>query len=213
MLRKFIPAVAAAALLLAGPAAALSAKGAVGKLNDGIEALQKGDAATAVPLIGEAIDSGKLEGENLFLAYFTRGAGYAMLQQCPNAIPDFDKAIAMKATDPQVFAQRGSCLAQTGEAEKAVADLKQAAALAPDNKEYAEFHCAVAFNGKIHAEAGPACENAVLKFSPDNKELVQASAQSYEAAGNKAKANEMWKKLLALDPASEAAKQGVQRTA
>ena len=210
MLRIFTAVALTLALLV--PAAARESKKAVEKLNAGVTALQGGDAATALPLITEAIESEGLEGENLWIAYFSRGAAYSMLKQCPNAIPDFTKAIELKATDAQSYAQRGNCYVETKQPELAVADLKQSVALDPENKDYAGFLCAVAFNSKLHAEAGPACEAVVVKYDPTNKELVQASAQSYEAAGNKAKANEMWKKLLALDPASEAAKQGVART-
>lgn len=189
---------------------------AVETMNKGIEAMKAGDAAGAVTLLTQAIDMGVLKEENLRIAHFVRGASYAFLDQCPQAIPDFTIAIQIgteiKNEDHQVYAQRGNCLAQTGKAAEGVADLKQAVALDPANKEYAEFLCATAFNAKMHAEAGAACEHAVVTFSPGNQELIQASAQSYEQAGNKAKANEMWKKLLALDPASEAAKQGIART-
>ena len=46
---------------------------------------------------------------------------------------------------------------------------------------------------------------------PADKQIVEASAVSYQNAGNKAKALEMWKKLLALDPNSAVAKQGVKQ--
>lgn len=189
---------------------------AVETMNKGIQALQGGDAATAVTLLTEAIDMNVLKEENLRIAHFVRGASYANLDQCPQGIPDFTMAIdiglEIKNDDPQVYAQRGACFTKTGKPAEAVADLKKAVALEPANKEYAEFLCATAFNAKLHAEAGAACEHAVVTFAPDNQELVQAAAQAYEQAGNKAKANEMWKKLLALDPASEAAKQGIART-
>ncbi len=200
------------ALMLTAPAAAISEREAVELLNAGITTLQGGDAAAALPLLTQAVESGKLKGDNIYIGYFSRGAAYGMLKQCPNAIPDFTKAIEIKQDDPQVYAQRGNCYAEGQQYELAIADVKQAVALAPTDASYATFLCAVAFNGKVHAEAGPACEAAVEKFAPTDAELTQASAQSYEAAGDKASANRMWKKLLALDPASEAAKQGIERT-
>lgn len=216
MIRIITSLALAASLVL--PAAAQDSRreakiaAAVETLNKGIEALRGNDAATAVQLITKAIDSGRLKDENLRIAHFSRGAGYSMLDRCPDAIPDFTIAIDMKADDAQVFAQRGACYDKLKQSPAAVADLKQAVALAPTEAAYGSFLCAVAFNGKIFAESGPACEDAVKKYDPQNKDFVQASAQSYEAAGNKPKANEMWKMLLALDPASEAAKQGIART-
>lgn len=185
---------------------------AVEIMNKGIEAIEADDPKTAVELLTRAIEMNVLKDENLQIAHFVRGAAYAALEQCPQAIPDFNISLEMKPEDPQVLAQRGNCLAKTGNAAAGVADLKKAVELDPANQAYAEFYCATAFNAKIHAEAGPACENAVVAFAPTNQELIQASAQSYEQAGNKPKANQMWKKLLALDPASETAKQGIART-
>ena len=210
MLRIFTALALAFALML--PAAAREKASAVKKLNEAVTALQGGDAATALPLLTDVIDNGGLEGENLWIAYFSRGAAYSMLKQCANAIPDFTKALELKPQDHQSYAQRGNCYNDTKQVELAIADLKQAVALDPTNEGYAGFLCAVAFNGKVHAEAGPACEAYVVKFKPNDAELIQASAQSYEAAGNKKKANEMWKRLLAVDPKSEAAKQGIART-
>jgi tetratricopeptide (TPR) repeat protein len=214
------------ALALAGalavPAFALSEEAAVKKMNTAIDALQKGDATTAVPLLTEVIDSGKVKGKNLQIAYFARGSGYAMLDQCPNAIPDFTKSLEMKPDDPQVLAQRGNCYSKTSQPQLAVADMKAAVAVEPTNKDYAEFYCAVAFNAKAHADAGAACEAAVTKFplaagatadqTTARNQMTQASAQSYEEAGDKPSSLRMWTMLLSFDPTSEAAKQGIERT-
>jgi hypothetical protein len=47
------------ALMLTAPAAAMSEREAVELLNAGITALQGGDVAGALPLLTQAIDSGK----------------------------------------------------------------------------------------------------------------------------------------------------------
>lgn len=210
MLRIFTALALAFALML--PAAAREKASQVKKLNTAITALQAGDAATALPLLTEVIEEGGVEGENLWIAYFSRGAAYSMLKQCPNAIPDFTKALEMKPTDPQSYAQRGNCYNETKQVELAVKDLKQAVALDPENEGYASFLCAVAFNGKLHVEAAAACGAYVDKYKPNDVELIQATAQSYEQAGDKATANAWWKRLLKADPKSEAAKQGIERT-
>jgi tetratricopeptide (TPR) repeat protein len=199
-------------LALAAPSLAARVPGYVKHFQAGIEAVQKGDYPTAVTELTEAIDSGKLEGENLANAHMARGFAYAQLKQCNNAIPDFTKALETKTTDAQIFAQRGNCYMEMKQIEPGLADLKQAVALAPEDKSYAEFLCASANNAKVYAEAGPACEAAVKKFSPQDKQLIRASAQAYELSGNKPKANEMWKMLAALDPADKDAKDGIART-
>ncbi len=197
---------------LTAPALAQRPPAYVRHFQKGVEAVQAGDFPTAVAELTEAIDSGKLEGENLGNAHMARGFAYAQLKQCANAIPDFTKAIEVKPQEAQIYAQRGNCYIETQQVQPGIADLKQAVALAPEDKSYAEFLCASANNAKLYAESGPACEHAAKKFSPQDKQLIQASAQAYELSGNKPKANEMWKMLLALDPASKDAKDGVART-
>lgn len=198
------------AIALAAPAMARD-PAYVRHFQKGIEAVQAGDFPTAVAELTEAIDSGKLEGENLGNAHMARGYAYAQLKQCNNAIPDFTKALEIKP-DAQVYAQRGNCYIDTQQVPQGLADLKQAVTMAPQDKSYAEFYCASAYNAKVYAEAGPACENVVKAFPPPDKQLCKASAQSYELANNKAKAAEMWKMLAALDPADKEAKDGIART-
>lgn len=200
---------------ISAPALAQRPPAYVRHFQAGIEALQKGDFPKAIEELTEAIDSGKLEGDNLANAHMARGFAYVQLKQCPNAIPDFTKSIEVNPANPanaQSFAQRGNCYIETQQVPLGLADLKQAVALAPDDKSYAEFYCAAANNAKVYAESGPACEHAVKKFSPQDKELIRASAQAYELAGNKPKANEMWKMLAALDPNDKDAKDGIART-
>lgn len=179
-------------------------------LKNGVDAMNSGEYESAVREFSRAIEIGGL-GDNEKPAYLNRGIAYVQLKQCPKAIPDFDKALEIGGDDALAYIQRAQCQSEAGQVALAVADAKKATALAPEEASYASLHCAIAFNGKVHVEAGPACENVVVRFEPQNAQLTQASAQSYDAAGNKPKAKEMWTKLLALDPASEAAKQGIQR--
>ena len=212
----------ALAFALALPAAALTnreekqqraAAKAVELLNKGVEAIAKNnDAKGAVVYITKAIESGGLVEQNLQIAYFTRGAAYAQLNQCNLAIPDFGEAIKLKP-EAQIYGQRGACYEKGNQIPLAIADYKQAATMDPAQAGYAGKLCGTTFNAKNYAEAAPACEIYVTKFEPTNKEIVQATAQAYEMIKNKAKANLMWKKLLALDPASKAAKEGIARTA
>lgn len=186
-------------------------KEAVKSLEKGVEALKSGDFETAVKQFSRAIDIGGMNEQNEKAAHLNRGIAYVQLKQCPQAIPDFDKALEVGGDDALAYIQRGQCQSEAGQTALAVADAKKAVELAPEEADYAKLFCAIAFNGKIYAEAGPACENVVVRFEPTNAQLTQAAAQSYDVSGNKAKAKELWEKVLALDPSSEAAKQGIKR--
>ncbi len=177
----------------------------------GDAAMNAKDYAKAIEEYTKAIKSKDLEGDNLGAILLNRGVAYFNLKQCPNAIPDFTGSIeASKTPNPSAYAGRGQCLIETGKAAEGVADYKQAVALAPTEPSFAGGLCTSAFNAKIYAESGPACE-AYSAFVPTDKQILEAAAVSYQNAGNKAKALEMWNKLLALDPASAVAKQGVQQ--
>ena len=183
-----------------------------------IEAAQAGDTAMneknyakAVEEYTVAVDSGELSGDTLGVILVNRGVAYVNLQQCPKAIPDFTGAIEVLSTpNANAYVGRGQCYIDTGKAAEGVADFKQAVALAPTESSFVGAFCTAAFNAKIYAEAGPACE-AYSAFVPTNAQIFEASAVSYQNAGNKAKALEMWKRLLALDPNSAVAKQGIQQ--
>lgn len=186
-------------------------KESIKSLQAGVEALKAGDYQKAVDSFSRAIEIGGMNEQNEKAAHLNRGIAYVQLKQCPTAIPDFDKALEVGGDDALAYIQRATCQSEAGQTALAVADAKKAVALMPEEADYAKLYCAIAFNGKIFAEAGPACENVVVRFEPTNAQLVQAAAQSYDAAGNKAKAKELWQKLLALDPSSEAAKQGIKK--
>lgn len=216
-MRKALTAIALAATL-AFPAVAHikdkdvnQSKEAVKALEAGVEALKAGEFQKAVDSFSRAIEIGEMNAQNEKAAYMNRGIAYAQLKQCQNAVPDFDKALELGGDDALGFIQRAECQAELGQIPLAVADAKKAVAMEPDQADYAKLYCAITFNGKVYAEAGPACENVVVRFEPTSVELTQAAAQAYDVSGNKAKAKEMWTKLLALDPSSEAAKQGIKR--
>lgn len=184
-------------------------KATVKAVKAGDEAMNAKDYNTAVAEYTKAIESKELEGDNLGAILLNRGVAYFNLKQCPSAITDFSGSIeASKTPNPSAYAGRGQCLIETGKAAEGVADYKQAVTLAPGEASFVGGLCTSAFNAKIYAESGPACE-AYAVFVPTDKQIIEAAAVSYQNAGNKAKALEMWNKLLALDPASAVAKQGV----
>jgi tetratricopeptide (TPR) repeat protein len=219
-MKKFITSIAIAALI-AGSAAAGVMPGRKnenqGMTADTVKAVKAGDAAmnekdfqTAVEEYSKAINSKELEGDNLGAILLNRGIAYVSLKQCPNAIEDFTGSVAASTTpQPSAYAGRGQCYLETGKTAEGVSDFKQAVTLAPTDASYAGAFCTASFNAKIYVESGPACE-AYSAFVPTNAQIIEASAVSYQNAGNKPKALAMWNKLLALDPASAVAKQGIK---
>lgn len=215
-MKKF--ATTALMLLLAGSAyaARMPSDGSLSKAT--IKAIQAGDAAitakdypAAIAAYTIAIDSKELKGDPLASILINRGISYYSIQQCPSAIPDFDKSIEIaREPNAQAYAGRGQCYMDTGKSAEGVADFKQAVALKPEDASFAGALCSATFNAKIYLESGPACE-AYLVFVPDNAQIMEATAASYQYAGNKAKALEMWQRLLALDPNSAIAKQGIEQ--
>lgn len=216
-MRKALTVLALAAALVVPAAAHIkdkndnSSRAGLKALEAGVEAIKAEDYQKAIDEFSRAIEIGGLNAENERAAHLNRGIAYAKLKQCPNAIPDFGKALEIGGDDALAYMQRAQCHLETEQPQLAVADARKAVGMMPDDAIYATAYCAIAFNGKVYAEAGPACENVVVRFEPQNAQLTQAAAQSYDVSGNKAKAKEMWERLLALDPSSEAAKQGVKR--
>ncbi len=183
----------------------------IAALKAGDAAMQAGEFEKAIEEYTKVINSKELDGENLASIQLNRGIAYVSVKQCPNAIEDFSGVIANSAAPhPAAYAGRGQCQLEAGKTAEGIADIKQAVALAPTEGSYVGTLCSASFNAKIFVEAGPACE-AYSAFVPDNAQIIEASAVAYQNAGNKAKALEMWNKLLALDPNSAVAKQGIQQ--
>jgi len=175
----------------------------------GDAAMNDKDFAKAVEEYSKAIKSKELDRDNLGAILLNRGIAYVALKQCPDAIEDFTGSIAAVTTpNASAYAGRGQCYLAAGQAAEGIADFKQAVTMVPTDASYSGAFCSAAFNAKLYAESGPACE-AYQAFVPTDKQIVEATAVSYQNAGNKAKALAMWNKLLALDPASAVAKQGI----
>lgn len=216
-MRKIIATLAIAALAWGSATAVTSAR------RDSVspktaEAVMAGDAAmtanayeTAISAYTTALEAEDLRGDMLGAVLLNRGIAYIALKQCPAAIEDFTRSIAVsKSERPSTYAARGQCYMEGGKAAEGIADLKQAVAVAPTEPTFAGALCSNAFNAKIYVESGPACE-AYSAFVPTDPQIIEASAVSYQNAGDKVKALAMWNKLLALDPASTVAKQGIQQ--
>jgi Flp pilus assembly protein TadD len=70
--------------------------------------------------------------------------------------------------------------------------------------------CKLLFNKKDFAGAIADCETAV-RAAPTDKDLILATAVSAEQVGNRQRAAELYRQLLAIDPGNAAATEGIAR--
>jgi tetratricopeptide (TPR) repeat protein len=176
------------------------------------EALQAKNPDLAIELFTKAIDSKafKDQPQTMGELYFGRGAAHQMKKDCVAAIADFDKA-AETLADGDLYYSRAACYLELKQDDKALADLDMAVKVDPDAVLYRSARCILLFNRKDFAGALPDCEKA-LSATPDNKNLLTATSQAAEQSGNKPRAAELYRRLLAADPGNPTATEGLKRT-
>jgi tetratricopeptide (TPR) repeat protein len=76
----------------------------------GAKAMESGDYAQAVGLFGRAIGTGRLSGDDLELAYLSRGQAYLKQGDARSAIPDLDAALRIKSDDSEAEQALGEAL-------------------------------------------------------------------------------------------------------
>ncbi len=184
---------------------------AQGLPNQALEALNRQDAETAITLYTKAIDSGafRSQPEMLGQLYYGRGLAYRLKKDCTNAIPDFDKAAEL-INKGDVFFSRAACYLEMNQEDKALADFDLAIKADPEAPAYRKARCILVFNKKDFAGALPDCEKA-LASAPDDKNLLLAASQAAEQTGNRARAAELYRKLLTVDPGNPVATEGLKR--
>jgi len=199
------------AIETAGERRERQAHDAQGLPNQALEALNKKDADLAIELYTKAIDSGAFGGQPDMLGqlYYGRGLAHRLKKDCPAAITDFDKA-ATYINKGDLFFSRAACHLDLNQEDAALADLDLAIKADPAAPMYHNARCILLFNRKDFAGALPDCEKA-LEATPQDKNLILAASQAAEQTGNRARAAELYKKLLALDPGNATATEGLKR--
>ena len=175
------------------------------------DALNKKNADLAIELYTKAIDSGafKSQPEMLGQLYFGRGIAYQMKKDCASAVADFDKA-AETLNKGDLFYSRAACHLELKQDDKALADFDLAIKADPEAPVYRSARCILLFNRKDFTGALPDCEKALLA-TPNDKNLLLAASQAAEQSGNRPRAAELYRKLLALDPGNPVATEGLKR--
>ena len=179
--------------------------------NQALEAFNKKDYDLAITLYTKAIDSGafKSQPDMLWQLYYGRGLSFQAKQNCPLAVPDFDKAVEL-VNKGEVFFARARCLLEMKLEDKALNDIDLAVKADPEATSYRSARCILLFNKKDFAGALPDCEKA-LAATPNDKNLLMATSQAAEQTGNRARAAELYRRLLTVDPGNPVATEGLKR--
>ena len=122
--------------LLAAFAAALFASPALAQTQEQIDScIGKNDTAPAqkVASCTAIIESGKISGKDLAVAYVLRGEAYDNADDSAKAFADFDQAIKLDPQNGHAFSSRGLAYMNKENFDAAIADFDKAIALAPQD--------------------------------------------------------------------------------
>lgn len=176
------------------------------------EAMQKGETDRAIELFTKAIDSRAFKDQPSTMGelYFGRGNAWRKKGDCQKAIEDYTKAVET-LPEGDIYFSRAACYLELKQDDLALADLDQAIKLDPDAVMYRGARCVLLFNKKDFAGCLPDCEKA-LAAQPNDKNLLTATSLANEQVGNRPRAAELFRRLLAADPGNPVATEGLART-
>ncbi len=175
------------------------------------EALRNNKPDEAIELFTKAIDSRAFDDQPQTLGelYYGRGNAYRQKNDCVSAIKDYDKATET-LREGDLYFTRAACHLELNQDDKALADFNEAIKIDPDAVIYRNARCILLFNRKNFANAVPDCEKAVAA-QPNDKNLLTAASQANEQIGNRERAAQLYRQLLAADPGNQVATEGLQR--
>jgi len=175
------------------------------------EAMKANKVDEAIELYTKAIESGAFNGDPQTLGniYFGRGIAYRKKDDCNLAIPDLQKALET-INKGDIHFTLAACHLKLNQEDLALKDLDNAVKADPEAVMYRSARCKLLFNKRDFAGALPDCEKALAVTGTD-KDLMIATAQSAEQTGNRTRAAEVYRKLLAADPGNTIATEGLKR--
>ena len=175
------------------------------------EAVKEKNYDRAIELYTKVINSGAYQDEPQMLGrlYFGRGGAYHAKGDCSSAVVDYAKATEY-AQKGDYFYSLAGCHLILQQNDLALADLDKAIKIDPDAANYRSARCKLLFNTKDFAGAIPDCEKA-LTATPADKDLLVAIAQAHEQTGNRTRAADLYRQLLAADPGNTVATEGLAR--
>lgn len=175
------------------------------------EAARAGNWDKAIELYTKAIESRvyKDDPQTTGNLYFGRGVAYRQKQDCNAAIPDFTKALET-INKGDIHFSLAACHLALNQEDAALKDLDNAVKADPEAVMYRSARCKLLFNKRDFSGAVPDCEKA-LAGTPKDKDLLVATAQAAEQTGNRARAAEVYRQLLTVDPGNTTATEGLKR--
>jgi serine/threonine protein kinase/Flp pilus assembly protein TadD len=172
-----------------------------------IDLLRRGDAGSAVKLKvgredGSTLDLNiqreKVNNEYIDLSHNLRGLSRFYAKDYPNAIADFDAAIAIDPNYSRYYYNRGRARSKQGEKQAALQDLDKSIEI---NSNYAPAYLERGLLRQFLGQSEAAIKDLdrAIELQPDNARTYYYRGQSYLALGNKQAAINDYGKAIELD--------------
>jgi Tfp pilus assembly protein PilF len=139
------------------------------------------------------------QGSLIERGYHNRGLAHLQARQYPDALRDFERAIAINERDVSAWVGRATLFARTGSLERAVSDLERAIAIDPTYAEAWGKRCFTRMLLDRPREALPDCEKAVA-LDPRHRDGHTNLGVVYAALNRAADAEASYRRALAFDP-------------
>ena len=130
--------------------------------------------------------------------YHNRGLAYLQAKQYPEALRDFDRALAINARDVNALVGRGTLFARTGSYDNALADLGRAIEIDPAYSEAYGKRCFTKMLLDQPRAALPDCEKAVA-LNPRHRDAHTNLGVVYAALNRAGEAESSYRRALAID--------------
>jgi len=124
------------------------------------------------------------------------GQAYLSFGDNERALKEFQKVVQLEPENYSGYTNIGACYSQMGRYEDSIGAYQKALQLHPDPKIYSNLATAL-FSLKRYSEAVPMYEKAVA-MDPSDQGFMGNLADGYRWAGQQDKANETYKKAIAL---------------
>ncbi len=134
-------------------------------------------------------------------SYQSRGFAYLQAGQYPDALRDFERAMALNPRDPNAYVGRGTLFARTGSHDRALADFGRAIEIDPA---YAEPYAKRCFTKMLLDRPGdalPDCEKAVA-LNPRHRDAQTNLGVVYAALNRAAEAEASYRRALDIEPSN-----------
>ncbi len=131
----------------------------------------------------------------------SRGFAYLQARQYPDALRDFEQAMALNPRDPNAYVGRGTLFARTGSYDRALADFGRAIEIDP---EYAEAYAKRCFTKMLRdkpRDALPDCEKAIA-LNPRHRDVHTNLGVVYAALNRPAEAEASYRRALDIEPSN-----------